>query len=157
MRGFTFRAGPVCFVVFAVGCFFTNNSVAPTTAESGSSATHTYWRGVNAALAQKPAGQDLASMIAAVRAQTDALRDLPTDRVDTALVAAVSDVIRCEEEVLRIADVTGGDLTALRQSKEMAGAFQGANKKAADAKKRLRALRDGLNERHGGGFAPLAG
>ena len=157
MRGFTFRAGPVCFIVFAVGCFFTNSSVAPKIAESGATATHTYWQGVNSAVSQKPAGQDLTGMLAAVRSQTDALRDLPTDGVDAALVAAVADVIRCEEEVLRIADVTGGDVTLLRASKEMAGLFQAANKKAAGAKQRLRALREPLNDRHGGGFAPLAG
>lgn len=157
MRGFTFRAAPVCFVVFATGCFLTKDSVAPTPESKTTTPTHTYWSGASAALSQKPAGQDLQSMLAAVRLQTDALRALPTDGVDTALVAAVNDVIRCEEEVLRLSEMTGGDLKMLRATKELAGSFQAANKKAADAKVRLRALRDGLNERHGGGFAPLAG
>lgn len=157
MRGFTFRAAPVCFVVFAVGCFFTKSSVAPTPESKTITPTHTYWSGASAALSQKPAGQDLQSMLSAVRAQTDALRDLPTDGVDTALVAAVNDIIRCEEEVLRLSDMTGGNLKMLREAKELAVQFQAANKKAADAKVRLRAMRDGLNERHSGGFAPLAG
>lgn len=157
MRGFTFRAAPVCFVVFATGCFLTGNSVAPTPEGKSVTPTHTYWSGASAALSQKPAGNDLQSMLAAVRLQTDALRDLPTDGVDTAVVAAVNDIIRNEEEVLRLADMTGGNHEMLRKAKELAGQFQAANKKAADAKQRLRAMRDGLNERHGGGFAPLAG
>jgi len=157
MRGFTFRAGPVCFVVFATGCFLTKSDIDNPRAFTSHTANHTYWSGVSAAVSQKPAGQDLKSMLAAVRSQTDALRDLPTDGVDEALVAAVADVIRCEEDVLRIADLTGGDVTLLRATKEMAGAFQAANKKAAAAKQRLRALRESLNDRHGGGFAPLAG
>jgi hypothetical protein len=155
MRGFTFRAAPVCFVVVATGCFLTGKSVAPPAA--GATPNHTYWSGVSAALARKPAGQDLQSMLDAVRAQTDALRELPTDGVDTALVAAVNDVVRSEDEVLRLAEMTGGKLDMLRQNKELATTFQTANKRAADAKQRLRALRDSLNERHGGGFAPLAG
>lgn len=156
MRGFTLRAAPVCFVAFATGCFFTNNFVAPTT-DSPPSATHTYWQGVSAALAQKPAGQDLKSMLAVVRSQTDALRELPSEGVDETLVAAVAQVIKCEEEVLRVSETFGGDVTILRTSREMTGAFQNVNRKAADAKNRLRGLRESLNARHGGGFAALAG
>jgi hypothetical protein len=156
MRGFTFRAAPVCFIVFATGCFLTKGET-PATDKAPRSANHTYWTGVSAALAQRPAGQDLQSMLNAVRAQTDALRDLPTDGVDTALVAAVNDVVRSEDEVLRLADMTGGNLEMLRQNKDLATTFQTANKRAAEAKQRLRALRESLNERHGGGFAPLAG
>lgn len=156
MRKFTLRAAPVCAAAFLVGCFFTNSSVAPTAAKPPS-ATHAYWQGAGAALGQRPGGQDFGSMIRAVRAQTDALRELPTDGVDEALVAAVDEVIRCEEEVLRVAEVCGNDAKTLRSNREMAGTFQAANRKAADAKKRLRALREQLNERHGGGFAALAG
>jgi hypothetical protein len=53
--------------------------------------------------------------------------------------------------------MTGGNLEMLRQNKDLATTFQTANKRAAEAKQRLRALRESLNERHGGGFAPLAG
>src|SRR5215218_2918819 len=147
MRGFTLRAAPVCFVAFAMGCFFTSNSVAPTT-DPPPSATHTYWQGVSAALAQRPAGQDLKSMLAAVRLQTAALRELPSEGVDETLVAAVDEVIRCEDDVLRVAETAGNDAKTLRSSREMAGAFQTANRKAADAKKRLRGLREALNARH---------
>ena len=156
MRGFTFPAGAVCFVAFASGCFLMNTSVAPPPEKNAPTATHTYWKGASAALAHKPVTQDLKSMLDAVRKQTDALRNLSADDVDDELVAAVAEVITCEEDVLRIAD-TAGDLTRFRTNKELAVAFQGANKKAADAKARLRALRDPLNERRGGGFAPLAG
>jgi hypothetical protein len=156
MREFTLRAAPVCFVAFAMGCFFTKNSVAPTT-DAPPSATHTYWQGVSAALAQRPAGNDLRSMLAAVRSQTDALRELPSEGADETLVAAVAEVIRCEEEVLRVAEMAGNDAKILRSTREMAGAFQNANRTAADAKKRLRGLREALNARHGGGFAALAG
>ena len=157
MRGFTLRAAPVCFVAFAVGCFFINSSVAPTDTAPAVSATHTYWQGESAALAQKPAGNDLKSMLRTVRTQTDALRELPSDGVDESLVVAVAEVIKCEEDVLRVAETAGNDVAVLRSSREMAGAFQSANRKAADAKKRLRGMRDALNTRHGGGFAVLAG
>jgi hypothetical protein len=156
MRGFMLRALPVCFVAFAAGCFFTKDSVAPSAA-APTSATHTYWQGVSAALAQKPVGGDLRSMLAAVRSQTDALRELQPDGVDETLVAAVNEVIRCEDEVLRVAELAGNDATILRSRREMVGAFQGANRNAAEAKKRLRGLREALNARHGGGFAALAG
>ncbi len=156
MRGFTLRSAPVCVVAFAVGCFSLSGNVCemPTRERT---VTHTYWQGVNAALSQRPAGQDLKSMLQTVRVQTDALRDLSSDGVDETLVAAVNDVIRCEEEVLRVAEVAGNDAGTLRSSRELAGTFQAANRKAADAKKRLRALRDPLNARHGGGFAALGG
>jgi hypothetical protein len=157
MRGFTLRAAPVCFVAFAVGCFFTNSSVAPSAAGPAPTATHAYWQGVNAALSQKPAGADLKSMLQAVRSQTDALRALSPDEVDESLVAAVNEVIKCEDEVLRVADMAGNDPTVIRSSREMAATFQAANRKAADAKKRLRGLREALDARHGGGFAQLGG
>lgn len=157
MRGFTLRALPVCFVALAVGCFFTNSFVAPKTAEPAPTATHTYWNGVSAALAQKPAGADLKSMLGAVRAQTDALRALSPDGVDEALVAAVEEVIKCEDEVLRVAEMAGNDQAVIRSSRELAATFQAANRKATDAKKHLRGLREALNARHGGGFAALAG
>lgn len=157
MRGFTFPAGAVCLVAFASGCFLMNNSVAPAPKSLDDiTPTHTYWKGASAALAHKPIAQDLKSMLDAVRKQTDALSNLPTDDVDEELAAAVAEVITCEKDVLRIADMAG-DLSRFRANKELAIAFQGANKKAADAKARLRALRDPLNARHGGGFAPLAG
>jgi hypothetical protein len=157
MRGFTLRALPVCLVAFAAGCFFTNGSLAPNTAGSAPTATHTYWQGVNGALSQRSTGADLKSMLDAVRAQTNALRDLPSEGVDEALVAAVDDVIRCEEEVLRVAEMFGNDATVLRSSREAAGTFGAANRKATDAKNRLRGLRDVLNSRHGGGFATIKG
>ena len=157
MRGFTLRLAPVCFVALAAGCFFTKDSVAPSTAGPAPTATHTYWQGVSAALAQKPAGADLRSMLQAVRSQTDALRELSPDGVDEALVAAVTEVIRCEEEVLRVADMAGNNPMLIRSSREMAATFQSTNRKAADAKKRLRELREALNARHGGGFAQLGG
>lgn len=155
MRGFTFPAGAVCFVAFASGCFLMKGEIKQTEA-APRTPTHAYWNGASIALAHKPVAQDLNSMLDAVRKQTDALRKLSADDVDEELVAAVDEVITCEEDVLRLAAVTG-DLSLLRKNKEMALAFQMANKKAADAKKRLRALLDPLNERHGGGFAPLAG
>jgi len=157
MRGFTLRAAPVCFVALAVGCFFTKDSVAPNIAGSAPTATHTYWQGVNAALSQKPAGADLKSMLQAVRAQTDALRELSPDGVDETLVAAVNDVIKYEDEVLRVADMAGNDATVIRSSRELATTFQSVNRQAAEAKKRLRGLREMLNTRHGGGFAQLGG
>ena len=157
MRGFTLRAAPVCFVALAVGCFFTNNSVTPNIAGSAPTATHTYWQGVNAALSQKPAGADLKSMLQAVRAQTDALRNLSPDGVDETLVEAVNEVIKYEDEVLRVAELAGDNAAAIRSSRGLAAAFQATNRQAADAKKRLRGLREMLNARHGGGFAQLGG
>jgi hypothetical protein len=156
MRGFTLRAVPVCFVVLAAGCF-TTKSEFKVTEPTPRSPTHTYWQGVNATLSRKAAGNDLKSILQLVRAQNDALRELSPEGVDETLVAAVDEVIRCEEDVLRIAEMCENDATKLRSSKEMVGAFGAANRKAADAKKQLRALRDTLNTRHGDGFAPLGG
>ena len=56
-----------------------------------------------------------------------------------------------------MAELCGNEVTVLRSSKEMVGAFGAANRSAAEAKKRVRELRETLNARHGGGFAPLGG
>lgn len=156
MRGFLFRALPVCFVAFATGCLSAGGLLSPRSAEPATP-THAYWQGAGAALAQKPASQDLPGMLAAVRAQTDALRALPTEGVDADLVSAVNELIACEEKVLAVAETADNKAHLIRESKGMAAAFGEANKRAADAKKRLRALRDALNAKYGGGFAALAG
>jgi hypothetical protein len=157
MRGFMLRALPVCFAALATGCFLMGNSVAPDSAKPAASATHAYWQGANAALAQKAAGADLKSLVALVRAQTDALRELSPEGVDQTLAAAVEDVIKCEERVIEVAEMFNGDVAALKTNQAMAKAFADANRQAEEAKKRLRALRGPLNDRHGGGFASLGG
>lgn len=158
MRGFTLRAVPVCVVVFACGCFLTGGARTPDAKEpTGATPTHAYWNKVGEILAQKPAGQDLPSMVNLVRIQTDALRELGAEGVDEALVAAVQDLIKCEAEVLRRADMVDSDPARLKASKEMAQMFAGANRAAAESKKRLRALQPALSTRHGGGFTPMAG
>ena len=156
MRGIMLRALPVSFVAFAVGCFSLGGSGSGPTVPAPS-ATHAYWQKVNEVLAQKPAGSEMKALVQLIRTQTDALRELDADGVDPALVAAVADVIKCEEEVLRRASIAGDDPTVLKTSEPMARAFADANHKAAEAKKRLRALRGPLNDRLGGGFAALGG
>lgn len=153
MRGIMLRTLPVCFVTFAVGCFTMNGETGTPVAPR--SATHAYWQGAGAALAQKPLGGDMKSLVQLVSSQTDALRALSPEGVDPALVAAVEDVIKYEEEVLRRAEMVGSDPTVLKSSQAMAQAFADANRQAAEAKKRLKALRGPLNDRHGGGFAPI--
>ncbi len=155
MRGFTLRAVPVCFAVFACGCFLTRP--IPVTEMTPPTPTHAYWRQVRATLAQKPTGSDLPALVRLVRAQTEALRALPTDDVDPDLVAAVDEVIRCEDEVLRRADMANNDTAMLKQNEAMARVFASANRAAADAKKRLKALQPALNAKHGDGFAPMGG
>lgn len=156
MRGFTLRALPVCFAVFACGCFLTPK--APVFTEpADKTPTHAYWRQVRATLARPPAGNDLRAMVQLVRAQTEALRDLPTDEVDADLVAAVEQVVKCEDEVLRRADMTGTDAGVLKQNQAMAKVFADANRQAAEAKKRLRALQPALTAKYGDGFAPMGG
>lgn len=159
MRGFTLRAVPVCLAVFACGCFLTGGTRTPNgdAAKTGATPTHAYWQRVGAILAQRPTGPDLPAMVSLVRTQTDALRELPTDGVDPDLVAAVESVIKCEAEVLRRADMVDSDPARLKASKELSQVFADANRAAAEAKKRLRAMQPALNTRHGGGFAPLAG
>lgn len=160
MRGFTLRAVPVCVVVFACGCFLTGGGRGPGGGDAtttGATPTHAYWQRVGAILAQRPTGQDMPAMVSLVRTQTDALRELPAEGVDADLVAAVESLIKCEAEVLRRADMVDSDPARLRASKELAQVFADANRAAAEAKKRLRALQPTLNTRHGGGFAPLAG
>ncbi len=155
MRGIILRALPVCFVAFVAGCFtFGGNSAPPETARTP---THAYWQKANAALAQKPTSGEMKALVQLIRTQTDALRELSPEGVDPALVAAVDEVIKCEEEVLRRADMVGDDPTVLKTSEPMARAFAEANHKAAEAKKRLKALRGTLNEHHGGGFAAIGG
>ena len=156
MRGIMLRALPVCFVAFATGCLLSNSSIKVTEV-APRSATHAYWQRANAALAQKPTGGDMKALVQLIRAQTDALRELPPEGVDPALVAAVDEVVKCEDEVLRRADMVGDDPSVLKTNQAMAQVFADANRKAADAKKRLKALRGPLDERHGGGFAPAGG
>jgi hypothetical protein len=155
MRGYMLRALPVCFVAFAAGCFtFPGNLGNFGTPAVPRTATHAYWQGASTALSQKPSG-DMRELVQFVRTQTNALRELSPDGVDPALVAAVEDVIKCEEEVIRIAEMAGNDPTVLRTSQAMTQMFGDANRKAAESKKRLKALRGPLNDRHGGGFAPM--
>ena len=156
MRGFWLRALPACAVACALGCFSMNGLLSPSAREPATP-THAYWQGASAALAHRPATQDIAGMLAAVRAQTEALRALDPAGVDPDLVAAVNDVVAREEKVLAIAETADNSAEIIRSSKPMALAFQDANKQAADSKKRLRALRDALNAKHGGGFAAPAG
>ncbi|MBY0458076.1 MAG: hypothetical protein K2V38_12110 [Gemmataceae bacterium] len=157
MRRVSLRAVPVCLVALACGCFLTDGSREQKAAGAPPSPTHDYWYKVGAILARRPAGADLPNLLALVRDQTEALRGLPTDGVDPELVAAVAEVIAREQDVLDRAELFDGNEKVLRSSKEMAGAFAGANRAAAEAKKRVRGLQPALNARHGGGFNPLAG
>jgi hypothetical protein len=157
MRGFTLRALPVCVAAFAVGCFSLSGNVGTPAAGKGATPTHAYWQKASTAIAQKPTSGDMKGLVQLVQAQTDALRDLAPDGVDEALVAAVEDVVKCEEEVIRVAEMAGSDVTVLKTNQVMAQSFAAANQKAAEAKKRLKALRGALNDRYGGGFAPMGG
>lgn len=155
MRGTILRAAPACLVALATGCFMLGDlrpDAGPPRTE-----THAYWQKAGEILARKPAAQDVKGMLRLVREQADALRALPAEGVDADLVAAVRDVVKCEEEVLERAELADDSEEVLRQSQAMAKLFADANKKAAESKRHLRALRDALNERHGGGFAPMAG
>jgi hypothetical protein len=133
MRGLL-RALPVCLVALA-GCFTT-----------GSESSHiggappTYWQQANAILSRKAASDDLRSNLALVRQQADALRELPSEGADPAVVAAVEEVVRCEDEVSRIALLANDDPAVFKQSQLLAAQFSDANRKAADAKKRLKAF-----------------
>jgi hypothetical protein len=110
---------------------------------------------VGTILAQKPESNDMPGLVKLVRTQTLSLSDLNTENVDAALVAAIDDVVKCEEEVLRRADMVNNDPEALKRSEPMARAFADANKKAAEAKKRLKALQPSLNSRYGG-ISPMS-
>ena len=157
MRGFMLRAVPVCAVVFACGCFLTGGGHSTTGRIVSGGPTEVYWTHVGGALAEKPAGQDFAAMVNLVRVQTDRLRQEPTEGVDADLVAAVAAVIKAEDEVLRRAEMADNDPARLKASKDLAKAFADANRAAAEAKKRLRALQPTLKARHGGDFAPIGG
>lgn len=156
MRGSTLRAVPVCLVVFACGCFLFQQDVKVTEV-TPRTPTHAYWQKVGAILAQKPTSGELPALVAMVRAQTEALRDLPMEGVDAELIAAVENVIKCEDEVLRRADMVNNNSARLRESEQMAQVFADANRAAADAKKRVKTLQPTLNQRHGGGFPALGG
>jgi hypothetical protein len=157
MHGILLRALPACLVALAVGCFTTNNEVAPATksAPAPATVTHAYWQGAAAALSRKPTSGEMKDLVQLVTVQTDALRALSPEGVDPALVQATEEVLRCEEEVLRIAELFNNDAAKLKENQAMALTFADANRKASEAKKRLKALRGPLTERCGAGFAPI--
>ena len=157
MRKLTLRAVPVCLLVVATGCFSTGGLFSSNAPPATPTPTTAYWQKVSVTLAIKPTGGDMKSMVQLIRTQTEQLRTLSPDGVDAELVAAVNEVVKCEDEVLRRAQLVGNDPEILRKSKEMATVFADANRKAADAKKRLRAMRTTLNSRYGGGFSPISG
>src|SRR5262245_26093762 len=150
-------AVPVYAAVFAVGCFSTSNWLSSTREPVTPTPTHTYWQKVSAILAQKPASDDMRSMMQLVRTQTAALQELSPDDVDAELVAVVEELIKCEEEVIEMSETIGNNPENLRNSKELSALFSNANRKAANVKQKLRAMQKPLNERYSGGFAPLAG
>jgi hypothetical protein len=153
MRGFILRALPVLLLACTAGCFLSKGELAnPTAARTP---THTYWHKADEILSREPAGSDLKTLVQLVREQTNALRELPTEGVDADLVAAVSEVIENEEEVIRRAEMAGEDAEILRRSQQMAVVFADANRKATESKKKLKALRGLMNDRHGGGFSPM--
>ncbi len=156
MRGLMLRAVPVCFVVFASGCFLMPRTPNPY-ADPSSQPTRAYWQKVNSILAEKPTSGELLALVGLVRKQTDALRELPTEEVDADLVAAVNNVIKCEDEVLRRAEMANNDPGVLKSSRDLAVVFADANRAAAEAKKRVKALQPTLNTRHGGGFSVTGG
>jgi hypothetical protein len=152
MRGFTLRALPVCLAAVVTGCF-SLNSFLGTTAAAPPTPTHAYWRQASAILTQKAAGRELKDDVQLVLTQATALRELSPTDVDPALVAAVDEVVRCEEEVVRVADLFESTAERLKTNQAMAVTFADANRKASEAKKKLKALRAVLNARYGGGFA----
>ncbi|MCI0704322.1 MAG: hypothetical protein L0241_24960 [Planctomycetia bacterium] len=150
-------AAPVFAAVFAVGCFSTSGWMSATRAPITPTPTHTYWQKVSAILAQKPASTDLRTMMELVRTQTEALLELSPDGVDAELVAAVEELIKSEEGVIRMAEMIGYNSENLRNSRELSVLFSDANRKAADAKKKIKLLQKPLSARYGGGFAPIRG
>jgi hypothetical protein len=156
MREFTLRALPVCFVAVVGGCLSTNGP-GGTTGGPTTTPTHAYWRQVNAVLARKPSGDDMKALVKLVQEQTDALRALSPEGVDTELVSATEEVVRCEEEVLRVAALSDYDTANLKKNQTLAVAYSEANRKAVEAKKRLKGLRGPLNARLGGGFEAPTG
>lgn len=154
MRGFIFRALLVYSIAGATGCFLTNNT-NHTGTTAPKTTTHAYWQKVSDILARKATGGDMKTLVQLVREQTDALKELPTEGVDADLVAAVNEVIRCEEEVLWRAEVAGNNAEIMRQSQQIAVAFADANRKATEAKQKVKGMRKLLDGRYGGGFAPM--
>jgi hypothetical protein len=154
MRGTILRAAPACVLALAAGCFTLGNLQKD--AGPPRTQTHAYWRKAGEILARQPAAQNMPGMLRLVGEQTAALRELPTEGVDAELVAAVQDLVKCEQEVLGRAELADYNEEILRQSREMATLFADANKKAAESKRRLRAMREALNARYDGGFAPMA-
>jgi hypothetical protein len=157
MRGTILRALPVCVLAFTSGCFLLGNSPFGGTPPQQQTETHVYWQKVNEALSRRPATQDVPAMLKLIREQNAALGELSPEGVDKDLVAAVEELIRCEQDVLEKAEWAGNNVENLKQSQFLAAQFAGANRKAADVKKRLRALREPLNSKYGGGFAAMGG
>ncbi len=124
-------------------------------AAAAATPTHVYWRQVGAILGRKPVGDELIDLVKLVQEQTDALRELSPEGVDAELVAAVDEVVRREKDVLGIAATADYDRGNLKKNESLAKSFADANRKAAEAKKRLKSLRDSLNARLHGGFESI--
>jgi|GEM_PF-3365953 len=154
MRGFIFRALVVYSIAGATGCFLTNNTNRIGTS-TPKTATHAYWQKVGEIFARKATSGDMKALVQLVREQTDALKELSPEGVDGDLVAAVDEVIRCEEEVLWRAEMAGNDAEMMRRSQEIAKMFADANRKASGAKQKVKGMRKLLDERYGGGFTPM--
>ncbi|MCS6863912.1 MAG: hypothetical protein RMJ56_02410 [Gemmataceae bacterium] len=140
---------PVC-VFLSCGCLPFRGEID--SAAAPPTATHAYWREVNQILSQKPAGNDMKSMVQLLETQVASLRELPTEGVDGELVTAVQQLIQAEEEVLWQANTVDRNPEFLRQSRQLSELYADANRQAAQAKKKLKELRSVLNKRYGGGF-----
>lgn len=152
MRATLVRVVPVLVVVMATGCILPGGLYS-TANQNPPTATHKYWDEVNAALSRKPVGNELKTLLQLVREQTATLRELSPENVDPELVAAVEELIRCEEEVILRGELAGEDRANLLLSQSTAQLFADANRQAAAAKKQVKSLRKPLNARYGGGFA----
>jgi hypothetical protein len=152
MRGIMLRALPVLLLACATGCFLTGGRSA---LSHPPTPTHAYWQQASMILAEKPLSGDMPAQLALVGRQTDALGKLSPEGVDPTLVAAVQEVIRSEQRVLELAANAGNKEEVLRATPGVAQTFGEANKAAAEAKKRLKALRGPLSEQYGRGFAQM--
>jgi len=143
-----------------VGCFWMGGR-QPDTAAGAPAAdkdrTLEYWGKLRGVMAQQARSSELRDLTNVVRRQVDAVRTQTPEGVDAELLAAAEAFAKCQEKVIELAEVADFEIVGLQSSPQMKQAFGEANRQAAAATARLKALRSKLSARYGITFPPLDG
>ena len=115
-----------------------------------------YWNGLRGIMGQRSKSDDLRALTNLIQRQASTIRALPTEGVDPELVSAANAVARCQDEVIKLAEIADFQLAALRASPAVAKQFAQANQQATAATANLAQLHSRLSARYGVTFAQFA-